>query len=241
MPSEPDDLAPGDAELEDEIVEALRRWLRDFPAHPCALASHAPSCAIESSIDAQHTAFLALVSGPEGPKLVADLGSGITTAPRDLLRALDLASGASTAEVEPEPCGREKAMVAIARWCDAGAAARSLGAISDSRESTAVSSASRRAALARLARIGAALPRQARASAAPVIDCLRAVIARPLPLGAEHVLGAIVDSPLDDRAWLQAMTGFAQAHAPQSETGTPATAAPPFTLIALILFQPTTR
>ena len=229
----------GDAELESDVVEMLRAWAANGEVASNGAHAPTPRYAAVSVDTGERPSFLALVRSSNQVLLVTEVGGSITSEVRHIRRAIALASSNDPAhEIESERV--DEACAAIARWSDARVAARSIDSSAPRQPSISASNAARRGALARLARIGASLPRQARASAAPALERARSAVARPLSIGAEQVLATIVDAPLDDRAWLQAIDGFAQAHLPrdpQRQTRAPASA-PPFALLALLLFVP---
>jgi superfamily II DNA or RNA helicase len=214
----------GLAEQVGAINAKLRRWLRSDAA--ASTFEHVGSPAI-AAVAFETRGFLALVSGEDGPVLVADLGGGLETGTA-LIQSAILA--ANSIEADVNPARAERALRQLREWIDArrGSATIDFQAASAAR--------SRRAALARVAQALARAPRHRRSVLAPLAEAARAVATTPLGEGAERVLEALVRAQLPDEAWLRSIAVFGEINArpaPERRSGGRESH-----VVALMLFEP---
>jgi superfamily II DNA or RNA helicase len=198
---------PARAEQLGAIHARLREWLvidavdasdaRDESASQ-------PSKPIVAAVVCDVDGFLAAVRDDEGPRLIADLGSGITTSSDIILRALNAAERSASTIVP------EIASVAFRR-IEAWLADRRGAATIDLQ--AAAAARLRRAALVRVARALARAPRHQRALLAPLADTARAIATAPLGEGAERILETLVRAELPDEAWLRSIATFGELNA----------------------------
>jgi superfamily II DNA or RNA helicase len=179
----------------------MREWIASIEVEPGLFQPGAP---IAAAVECGINGFLALVRDDEGPRLIADVGSGITTSSDVLVRAL-FAAEQSESRLAPEPAAR--ALRQIDGWLAArhGASTIDLHAAAAARL--------RRAALVRVARALARAPRHQRALLAPLADTARAIATAPLAEGAERILETLVRAELPDEAWLRSIATFGELNA----------------------------
>jgi hypothetical protein len=179
----------------------LREWIASTAAEPHSLHPGAP---IAAAAECGINGFLAVVRDDEGPHLIADLGSGITTSTDALARAL-------LAAEHSESSLAQDATACALRQIDEWLAARRGASTIDLR--AAAAARLRRAALVRVARALARAPRHQRAMLAPLADTARAVATAPLGEGAERILETLVRAELPDEAWLRSIATFGELNA----------------------------
>jgi superfamily II DNA or RNA helicase len=169
--------------------------------------------------------FLALVRGPDGYALVADVGDGMQRNPTAVLRAVNLANQ-TDARLDPD---RLNAVLdRLKTWLAAQTAAATI----DFRAATTAKA--RRAALARVALAIARAPRHQRARLAPLAAAARNVASAPMAEGAERVLELLVASELPDEAWLRSIAAFGELNArPMTEPASVQSA-----VVAVMLLEP---
>ncbi len=189
----PSDTAP--AEDAEAIRATLRAWreagagLDDAPCAPFVAAVCAPAGSREAS-----GVLVAAVGRP--PRLVARAfaGAPVTTRPADVRAALALVHG-------DEPCADASAMRdalgALAAWQAERRAEWAVGAEDGD--------ALRTRLLRRVARAVADAPRGRRARVAELATGARLVLAAARGAGIERRLGALLDEPAADEAWLRAI------------------------------------
>jgi hypothetical protein len=192
----------GAAEAASDVRERLRSWI-DHGATP---TSGDASCSIPivAAVASDADGAIALLAGPLGPRLIADIGGAVDASPAAVDVALRAARG-STLDVDDSAF--DPAMERIHRWLDArfGASAVELPVVTGSR--------ARRVALVRIARALSRAPRHRRALLAPLACAARSAAVAPLAEGAERVLDSLVASDLPDEAWLRSIAAFGELHA----------------------------
>ena len=190
--------AAGDAERRGEVDRRLHQWIG---AGAVSADDHVVlAAAVESPIDG----WLALVRERDGTHLVASLGGAPSDETESILRALELACGS-------EALVSHETMETVVREVAACLAARRAALAVDLKAATVASA--RRAALTRVARAIARVPRHRRAQLAPLADAARAVGAAHLGEGAERVLDMLVRSDLPDEPWLRSIAAFCEVNA----------------------------
>jgi superfamily II DNA or RNA helicase len=190
----------GRAEQTGAIHALLREWMAsrevDLSLQPGALVVAAAECDING--------FLAVVRDDDGPHLIANIGSGITTSADIVARALFAAQNAeSTLTLE--------SATHTVRQIDGWLAGRRGASMVDLH--AAAAARLRRAALLRVARALARAPRHQRAVLAPLADTARAIATAPLAEGAERILETLVHAELPDEAWLRSIAMFGELNA----------------------------
>ncbi len=211
----------GIAEDVSAVLADLNRWrgATDLPMpHATTLATSAV---------ASHAGFLALVHHDGQHRLVAGLGAGITTAPPDVRRAVLDASG-DTAALDHTQLNAS--LTRLSRWLTARAAESTIDL------HAAASARSRRAALTRVARALARVPRHQRANIVPLAAAARAVATAPLAEGAERILETLVAADLPDDAWLRSIAAFGELNA--RPRGTVVSTTTRDRVLAIIVFAP---
>jgi len=192
----------GAAEAASDVRERLRSWLErgETPVSGDGACSVPTVAAVAGDADG----VIALLAGPNGPRLIADIGGGIDASPAAVDTALRAARG-STLDVDDTAF--DPAIQRIDRWLDArfGASSVELPVITASR--------ARRVALVRVARALSRAPRHRRALLAPLAHAARSAAVAPLAEGAERVLDSLVASDLPDEAWLRSIAAFGELHA----------------------------
>jgi len=201
---------PARAEQVGAIHARLREWVAT--ATPDALASR-PSTPIVAAVAGDVDGFLAAVRDDDGPRLIADVGSGITTSSDVIARAL-VAAECPASTVAPEIAS------AAFRRIDDWLAGRRGAATIDLQ--AAAAARLRRAALVRVARALARAPRHQRAVLAPLADTARAIATAPLGEGAERILETLVRAELPDEAWLRSIATFGELNARPAAPRAPA-------------------
>ena len=165
----------------------------------------AASDGVVATASAERGATLALIERDGRCVLAAEVGDEpMSTDPArilDVVRLIDAARDASTNGAMLERA-RSRATDFLQR----------LHAESAVSGSPLFGASSRRAALRRLARITRRAPLHRKAVLASLAASARHAIATPFGVGAEDVLGEIVDSPLGDEAWLRALSQFGALH-----------------------------
>jgi superfamily II DNA or RNA helicase len=214
----------GLAEQVGAIDSELRGWLlSDDVTSP----SEGKGTASVAAVAYQTRGWLALVSGDDGPVLVADLGSGPETGTAAIQSAV---IAANSIDADVNPARVERTLRHLREWVAArhGAATIDFQAASAAR--------SRRAALARVALALARAPRHRRSVLAPLAEAARTVATTPLGEGAERILEALVHAQLPDEAWLRSIAVFGEINArPAPERRS---AGRESQVVALILFEP---
>jgi hypothetical protein len=169
---------------------------------------------IVAAVAARHSGFLALVRDRDGPRLVADVGHGISTATADVLLALEWSRAV---DGPPADADANVVVTRIAAWFDAqrGAATIDLGAAAAAR--------CRRTTLLRVSQALERTPRHRRAQLAPLADAARAVAITPLSEGAERILESLAAANLPDEAWLRSVATFAALNARPPQIAAPRT------------------
>lgn len=219
LPSAFASIERGAAEDSASIDVTLRGWLVDAPARTETSLAIAAVCA-------ERSGFLAAVHDGHAPRLIADLGDGVTEGSEVIVRALMLASGPG---MIPNSSDVSRTIERIERHLRSHRAAASIDLRS------AAAGRSRRAALARVARAVARTPRHQRAQMAALADAARAAATAPLAEGAERILELLVTSGLPDDAWLRSIASFGELNArPGPPSPDSAEAA---RIVAVILFQ----
>jgi len=203
-------FGPARAEQVGAIHARLREWIAT--ATPDALASR-PSTPIVAAVAGDVDGFLAAVRDDDGPRLIADVGSGITTSSDVIARAL-VAAECPASTVAPEIAS------AAFRRIDDWLAGRRGAATIDLQ--AAAAARLRRAALVRVARALARAPRHQRAVLAPLADTARAIATAPLGEGAERILETLVRAELPDEAWLRSIATFGELNARPAAPRAPA-------------------
>jgi superfamily II DNA/RNA helicase len=159
-------------------------------------AADVPSVSI-GSVRAERTGFLAAVRVDAETLLVADLGSGVTDDPEDLLCAVDLAENEATVA---DSDARAKAERAALAWGERRGATRDIHDVR-SRQ---------------VARRIAGIVSKAHAHRRPVLADMAARARRaatlPLGVGAASALGVLAGADMGDEAWLRAMGAFVDAY-----------------------------
>jgi len=207
LPS-PITAAPANRSLAEQagaIDTRLREWLASDTCGPPPRQLATP---IVAAVECDTNGFLTLVRDDQGQRLIADVGTGITTTPDAISRAL-CAAGCSETPVDPEH--RTRALRQIDAWLAAHAGASSI----DLR--AAAAARLRRATLVRVARALARVPRHQRALLAPLAESARAIATAPLNEGAERVLDMLVHAELPDEAWLRSIATFGELNARPAE------------------------
>ena len=224
LPSPVGTSAPerGLAEQTSAVHARLREWIASGDVEPGPLQ---PNVAIVAAVECDIEGVLALVRGDDGPRLIANIGSGITTTTDAIARALAAAEGRESA-VDAD------AVVPALRQIEGWLAARRGASTIDLQ--AAAAARLRRAALTRVARALARAPRHQRALLAPLADTARAIATAPLAEGAERILETLVHAELPDEAWLRSIATFGELNARPFErrTGTAGIA-----VIAVILLR----
>lgn len=211
------------AECAGEVDARLRTWMSASPRDFVIVQSCLPAVA---AVECDVSGFLALVRHEDdGPRLIADVGCGITTANDAILRALDAAQGRAAA-ADTEPTSRSL------RQIDAWLAARAASSTIDLQ--AAAAARLRRATLVRVARTLARAPRHRRALLAPLAESARAIATTPLGEGAERILEALASAELPDEAWLRSIATFGALNARPVARRKPGHAG---AVIAVILFR----
>ncbi|HTD61356.1 MAG TPA: DEAD/DEAH box helicase [Gemmatimonadaceae bacterium] len=172
------------------------------------------------SVRAERSGFLAAVRVDAEALLVADLGSGVTDDPEDLLRAIGLAEHEATVT---DSDAREKAERVVLAWGERRGATRDIYDVRSRH----------------VARRIAGIVSKARAHRRPALADMAARARRaatlPLGIGAEAALGMLADSDMGDEAWLEAIAAFADDHErpPRPARGS----GPGVEILAMLLFH----
>ncbi|HET7564303.1 MAG TPA: hypothetical protein VFJ96_04865, partial [Gemmatimonadaceae bacterium] len=167
-----------------------------------------------AAVRSNRRGVIALLRHRGAPVLVAALDDDrVTRTPSIVLTAVHAACGD---DVSPdalpeldEPCAHALAM--IERWCVHADAAVAAGS------DTPLAARTRHAAMRRIAAITARAPHHRRALLAPLVSRAQRVVTTPYGIGAERMLEELVQSELDDDAWLRAVDGFGARFAPASD------------------------
>ncbi|HEV8497808.1 MAG TPA: DEAD/DEAH box helicase [Gemmatimonadaceae bacterium] len=191
---------PGLAEQTSAIHARLRTWIVSEENHPELL----PGMPVVAGVESDVRGFLALVRDDDGPHLIVNVGSGITTAADAVARGLIAAEGF-------ESTVGENGIASVLRQIDTWLAARRGASAIDFQ--AAAAARVRRAALTRVARTLARAPRHQRAMLAPLADTARAIATAPLAEGAERILETLVRAELPDEAWLRSIATFGELNA----------------------------
>jgi superfamily II DNA or RNA helicase len=225
LPSPVGAAAPerGLAEQTSAIHARLREW---SASRDVELELSQPTAPLVAAVECDVRGFLALVRDDDGPRLIASIGSGITTTTNAIELALVSAERPESAFI-PEDAG--PALRQIGQWLAArhGASTIDLQAAAAARL--------RRAALVRVARALARAPRHQRSLLAPLADSARAIATAPLAEGAERILETLVRAELPDEAWLRSIATFGELNARPVATG--ARGATGIAVIAVILLR----
>ncbi|HTA72654.1 MAG TPA: SNF2-related protein [Gemmatimonadaceae bacterium] len=168
------------------LRSTLERWA----------AADVPSGCI-GSVHAERSGFLAAVRVDAETLLVADLGSGITDDPDDLLRAIGLAEHEATVTDGGE---RETAERAVLAWGERRGATRDIHDLGS------------RHVARRIAGIVSKAHAHRRPMLAEMAARARRAATLPLGVGAVRALGALAEAEMDDEAWLAAIAAFADDH-----------------------------
>jgi superfamily II DNA or RNA helicase len=187
-----------------EQTGAIHALLREWIASREVGLSVQPGAPIVAAAECDINGFLAVVRDDEGPRLIANVGSGITTSTDAVTRALFAAQNIEST------LASESAAHAL-RQVDGWLAARRGASTIDLH--AAAAARLRRAALVRVARALARAPRHQRAVLAPLADTARAIATAPLAEGAERILEALVRAELPDEAWLRSIATFGELNA----------------------------
>jgi hypothetical protein len=133
------------------------------------------------------------------PRLIGDLGAGVTDDPSQLGVALDQIEAAAPV------CAtrRDQALRVIRGWISARDATAGV-----ERQSSA-----RRAVLDRLTQTVARAQRHKRPATIALAQRTRAALASVTGVGSERVLSTLARSTVDDDAWLQSIDAFGALHA----------------------------
>lgn len=191
----------GLAEQAGAIHGRLNDWIelrKPASDRPCADAP------IIAAVECDIHGFLAMVRDDDGPRLIANVGSGVTTATDAIGRAL-VAAECSESAFGPEAAG--PALRQIDGWLAARRGASTIDL------QAAAAARLRRAALVRVARVLARAPRHQRALLAPLADTARSIATAPLAEGAERILEMLVRVELPDEAWLRSIATFGELNA----------------------------
>ena len=206
-----------------EQAGAVHAMLRDWLASSSVVARTDPSESIVAAVAAGASGFVAVIRDDTGPHLVANVGSGITTAAESVAHALATA-GAREANFVPEAAST--ALHQLQQWLAARRGASTIDL------QAAAATRLRRAALVRVARALARAPRHRRALLSPLAETARSVATAPLAEGAERILEMLVRAELPDEAWLRSIATFGELNARPVERRRPSGAE----VIAMILF-----
>jgi len=167
-----------------------------------------------AAVRSEHRGVIALLRHHGSPVLVAALGGDrVTRTPSTVFAAIHAACGA---DVSPDALPELNEMCAlwlamIERWCTHADAAVAAGS------DAPLAARARHAAMRRIAAIAARAPHHRRAMLAPLISRAQRVVASPYGIGAERMLEELVQSELDDDAWLRAVDGFGARFATASD------------------------
>jgi hypothetical protein len=209
-----------------EQTAAIRARLRDWISAPDFYVGLEHGVPVVAAVECDVRGFLALVRDDDGSRLLANLGSGITTATDAIVRALiaaeNLESAFDSDSVAPE-------LRQIEGWLAARRGASTIDL------QAAAAARLRRAALTRVARALARAPRHQRSLLAPLADSARATATAPLAEGAERILETLVRAELPDEAWLRSIATFGELNARPVARET--RAARDVAVIAVILFR----
>ena len=164
----------------------LQRWLLSVGDHEVRLAVGA--------VRAPVNGFLAAVRIGGLPRIVADLGAGISDDPSDCLTAVDMVGAG--APIVPRACSIT--LKRISEWIASRTAAGIAGG----------GAAPQRAVLERLTQAVSRAPRHRRSAIMAGAQRSRAVLTRLKGVGVERVLDELARSPVDDLAWLHALESF---------------------------------
>jgi hypothetical protein len=197
--------------------------LRDWLASSSVVARTDPSESIVAAVAAEASGFVAVIRDDTGPHLVANVGSGITTAAESVAHAL-AAAGAREASFVPEAAST--ALHQLQQWLAARRGASTIDL------QAAAAARLRRATLVRVARALARAPRHQRALLSPLAETARSVATAPLAEGAERILEMLVRAELPDEAWLRSIATFGELNVRPIERRDPSGAE----VIAVILF-----
>jgi len=185
------------AEQSSVIDRALREWV----TAPAPTTQSRPAIA---AIAADVNGFITACRDDGVPRLLVELGDGISDDATSVVRALSLAAGPEMRCDAP----------LISRTLDGiDAHLRRLHATTSIDFVAAATAHARRATLARVAKALARTPRHKRAVIAPLADAARAVATTTLGEGAERVLATLVNSELPDEAWLRSIATFGEMNA----------------------------
>jgi superfamily II DNA or RNA helicase len=184
------------AERSSAVDRSLREWMTAVvPVGSCPAV-----CAVVGGV----SGFIAACRDGGTPRLLVDVGHGVTDDPAAIEQAISLANGPHTA---CEPTLVTEALGVISTYLRALRAGVSIDL------AAAANAHARRAALARVARALARTPRHRRALIAPLADAARAVATTTLGEGAERILDTLAHSDLPDEAWLRSIATFGELNA----------------------------
>ncbi|HET7374384.1 MAG TPA: C-terminal helicase domain-containing protein, partial [Gemmatimonadaceae bacterium] len=191
--------SPGLAELRGTLTHELRGWLA-----PVATNDAAGELPLVAAAESTITGWLALVLHDGDARLVADVGEGASDSVATIVRAIELARGT---ELPLREAAAGAAVSAIERWLAQRRAASAIHL------DAAAGSRARRAALTRVARALARVPRHRRSALAPLAAAARQAVTATLAEGAERILDTLVAADLPDEAWLRSVAAFAELNA----------------------------
>jgi superfamily II DNA or RNA helicase len=209
-----------------EQTSAIRARLRDWIAPRQFPADVRPGAPLVAAVECDVRGFLALVRDGDGPRLIANFGSGITMAADTIIRGLIAAEN-------PEAAIGSDAGSPALRQIEGWLAARHGASTIDLQ--AAAAARLRRAALTRVARALARAPRHQRALLAPLADTARTIATAPLAEGAERILETLVRAELPDEAWLRSIATFGELNARPVASQTGPTSE--ITVVAVVLFR----
>ena len=184
------------AEQSSVIDRALREWAATAPT----TESRPAIAAVASDVNG----FITVCRDDGVPRLLVELGDGISDDAPSVIRALSLACEAEIRCDAPLISRTLDTIVAHLRRLHANASIDFVAA---------ATAHARRATLARVAKALARTPRHKRAVIAPLADAARAVATTTLGEGAERVLATLVNSELPDEAWLRSIATFGEMNA----------------------------
>jgi superfamily II DNA or RNA helicase len=208
--------APAALRDDSELTSALERWMRPTPK------STDPAPAV-AAVVAPATGFIAAVDWGEGPAVVADVGSGISSAFDVVLPAVREAHGAAGGAPDELV---QSTLARLAGWCDDRASMKPFDG-TDTAQALA-----RRRLIRRIDAIASRSPRYLRSRYAPMAREARRAATATFGAGAEEVLAELAEARMPDEAWLNAVRTFASLHSRGRRAEAP-------TIRALLLLVPT--
>jgi hypothetical protein len=177
-----------------EAGEVLRAHLQGWLSPAFDGEGHSGIGAVRAPV----AGFVAVVSLGGLPRIVADLGAGISDDPGECLRGVEMVD-AGEPIVRPDT---GDALIRIDEWM----ASRTAAGIADA------CAAPQRAVLERLTQAVSRAPRHRRPAVVAGAQRSRAVLTSLCGVGVERVLSELARSAADDHAWLQAVESFCDLH-----------------------------